>query len=80
MGDNFEKITFTKNENLALTRLINEQLASIDKIKKEEKFLSKMLFEKTSLLVEQMNTFYNRILTKVELLTDIEQPENKSDD
>ena len=75
-----EKIRFTKNENLALTRLINEQLASIDKIKKEEKFLSKMLFLKTSLLVEQMNTFYNRILTKVELLTDIEQPESKSDD
>jgi len=35
MEENFEKITFTHRENLLLTRIIEEQLKNLEKIKLE---------------------------------------------
>jgi hypothetical protein len=79
MEGNFEKVTFTHRENVLLTRLIEEQLKNLEKIKLEETFLSTTLYKKTNSVIEEMSNFYNRILTKVELLTDIDNPESNSD-
>jgi hypothetical protein len=66
-----EKTRFNKDENIFLHRVLNQQLDKLQMLKRDEFLVTSK--EKTTKMLEEITSFYDKLLYKIEMLTDIDE-------
>jgi hypothetical protein len=71
MNKTMEKTRFNKDENIFLHRVLNQQLDKLQMLKRDEFLVTSK--EKTTKMLEEITSFYDKLLYKIEMLTDIDE-------
>jgi len=66
-----EKTRFNKDENIFFHRVLNQQLEKLQILKKDEFLVTSK--KRTDEMLEEITSFYNKLLYKIEMLTDIDE-------
>jgi hypothetical protein len=66
-----EKVRFNKDENTFLNRVLKQQIEKLQILKQDEFLVTSK--EKTDKMLEEITSFYDKIIYKIEMLTDIDE-------